>query len=124
VRPSAGVAAIQRTGNSLTCTKRNSSGTATLRKIAQIKYVFEKKTFAKFASRSTLWMFAPFALKIVLALSTSRLSLTPDSQDRDLGGMVERRGVNRRTTVARVWVAGEIFRDWDQRFYLQVSIRA
>jgi hypothetical protein len=38
--------------------------------------------------------------------------------------MVERRGVNGRTAEARVWIAGEIFRDWDQHFYLQVSIRA
>ena len=48
----------------------------------------------------------------------------PYSQNRNFGSMVERRGVNRRAAEARVGVAGEIVRDWDQRFYLQVSIRA
>ncbi len=38
--------------------------------------------------------------------------------------MVEGCGVNRRTAEARVWVAAEIFRHWDQHFYLQVAIRA
>jgi len=50
--------------------------------------------------------------------------MMPYSQNRNFGSMVERRGVNRRAAEARVGVAGEIVRDWDQRFYLQVSIRA
>ena len=86
--------------------------------------VFDKKSIRKIRFAKHPVGVRTIRVESFLAAIISRLSLTPDAQDRDLGGMVERRGVNGGVTKARVWVAGEIFRDWDQRFYLQVSIRA